>query len=89
MENQFTQERRMQLPSKDGIKCDLCGNILRAKFVYYSYDCHKVSVDINKSQIKKDNPIDVNGSIIAFDICEPCFQQHTTKMLENNNDEPI
>jgi len=72
----------MLLPNRDGVKCDLCGAILKSIFVYYSYDCHKVSVDVLKKETKKETT-DVNKSMIGFDVCEDCHRGNLEKMLEN------
>lgn len=64
----------MLLPSKNGIKCDKCGKILQNKFTYYSYDCHKVFVDVSRLETSKEKATDVDGSIVGFDICEDCHK---------------
>ena len=71
----------MLLSSKDGIKCDICGNEFRKKFSYYSYDCHKVDVDVEKAETKKAT--DVEGSIVSFDVCEECHRVNVQRILEN------
>jgi hypothetical protein len=73
----------MLLKTRDGVRCDLCGREFRSKFVYYSYDCHKVTVDTGEAKTERNQATDVNGSIIGFDICEECHKSHITKMLEN------
>jgi hypothetical protein len=73
----------MLLSDKNGIKCDICGNVFRSQFTYYSYDCHRVSVDISKMETKKEKTTDVNGSIIGFDVCEKCHKDNLENMLEN------
>lgn len=72
----------MLLKDKNGIKCDFCGNIHKSKFVYYSYDCHKVSVDLEKLETKKESP-DVNESTIGFDVCDECHKKNLELMLGN------
>ena len=72
----------MLLPDKSGIECDLCGTVHKSQFVYYSYDCHKVSVDLSKMETKREKATDVDGSVIGFDICENCHKAHLDKMLE-------
>jgi len=73
----------MMLPTKDGIRCDLCGKEYRSKFIYYSYDCHKVSVDISRMETKREKATDVDGSIVGFDVCEECHSTFVKKMMEN------
>lgn len=73
----------MLLPSKNGIKCDICGTIHKLKFVYYSYDCHKICVDIERAETSKEKITDVNDSIIGFDVCEKCHNDLIKKMLDN------
>ena len=73
----------MLLPSKDGIKCDRCGKIYKSKFVYFSYDCHKVIVDVGRMESTRETATDVNGSVIGFDICEICHNEMIKLMLEN------
>ena len=73
----------MLLKTRDGIKCDFCGKEFKSKFTYYSYDCHKVTVDINEVKTEKDQATDVDGSIIGFDICDECHKYHIDKMLGN------
>ena len=73
----------MLLRSKDGIKCDKCGKEYKSKFIYYSYDCHKVSVDVARIETSKEKATDVNGSVIGFDVCETCHNELIKLMLEN------
>jgi len=73
----------MLLKNKDGIKCDLCGQEYKSKFTYYSYDCHKVSVDVSKMETRKEQITDVDGSIIGYDVCENCHKNNLNKMMEN------
>ena len=73
----------MLLPDKNGIKCDLCGKILRDKFVYYSYDCHKVFVDVSRLETSKEKATDVNGSVIGFDVCEECHNKMVKSGVQN------
>jgi hypothetical protein len=73
----------MLLPNKKGIKCDLCGKKCESKFIYYSYDCHKVDVDIENMSASREKATDVTGSVIGFDVCESCFKNMITTMLEN------
>lgn len=75
----------MLLPNKDGIKCDICGEIKKNKFIYYSYDIHKIIVNLEKIESKEEKLTDVNESIIGFDVCENCHKININKMLENNN----
>ena len=73
----------MLLKDKDGIKCDICGRIYKSSFVYYSYDCHKVIVDLSKMETQKEAATDVDGSVIGYDVCEECHKKNLEKMLEN------
>lgn len=73
----------MFLSDRSGIKCDLCGREFRSKFIYYSYDCHRVNVDLSKMETSKEKATDVNGSIVGYDVCEECHQNNLNKMLEN------
>jgi len=79
----------MLLPSKDGIKCDFCKKALRSKFTYYSYDCHKVMVDVSRVETSKEKITDVNGSILGFDVCEECHNKIIKTMLEDPNGKSI
>jgi hypothetical protein len=73
----------MLLANKDGIRCDFCGREFKSKFTYYSYDCHMVSVDISRMETKREEVMDINGSIIGYDVCEECHKNNLNKMLEN------
>lgn len=73
----------MLLSDKTGIKCDLCGEIFKSNFTYYSYDCHKVSVDLSKMETKREKATNVDGSVIGYDVCEKCHNETIQKMLEN------
>jgi len=85
MANQYIPNRfnKMLLQDKTGIKCDLCGEIFKSHFVYYSYDCHKVTVNLDKMETKKEQAIDVEGSTIGYDVCEVCHGEILKRMLEN------
>lgn len=73
----------MLLLNKDGIKCDMCGKEFKSKFVYYSYDCHRVLVDVSRMETKREKVTDVDGSVIGFDVCEDCHKNNLDQMLEN------
>jgi len=73
----------MLLPDRDGIRCDWCGKEFKSEFVYYSYDCHRVSVDTSRMETKKEKVTSVDGSVIGFDVCEGCHKNNLENMLEN------
>lgn len=73
----------MFLTNRDGIKCDLCGREYKSKFIYYSYDCHRVNVDMSRMETSREKATDVNGSIVGYDVCEECHNEILNKMLEN------
>ena len=57
----------MLLKSKDGIKCDLCGNEFKHNFQYFSMTAKKVIVDVDAKNVTKvDDDLNV-------DACEKCF----------------
>jgi hypothetical protein len=70
----------MLLPSRDGIKCDLCGTELKNKFEYYSYACTKVSVDKERAQSGKSTVTD--DDILDFDVCVKCHTKHAQSSID-------
>lgn len=73
----------MQLPSRDGIACDMCGLQLRTDFSYMSYDMRHVLVTANMRPawtIIRRLPI-----ARSFDICPTCFNEHKTAIIANNS----
>lgn len=73
----------MLLPNRDGVRCDMCGKEHKSKFTYYSYDCHKVTVDISKMETRREQVTDVDGSVIGYDVCEECHKRNQDRCLEN------
>jgi hypothetical protein len=73
----------MQLPSRDGIVCDLCGLGCRHDFTYYSYDCRMVEVVANR---KADLDSILRSTVIfSIDVCPVCFDKHKNTTISNYN----
>lgn len=71
----------MQLASKDGIGCDLCGMTCRSDFTYYSYDFHHVEVYGNS---RPDlGSILSSPTIFSLDVCPVCFDGHRKTLIAN------
>jgi hypothetical protein len=71
----------MQLPTKDGIACDVCGLGCRYDFTYYSYDFRPVEVYGNVKP-----PLDqiVQFPVIfSLDVCPACFDKHKKLIVAN------
>ena len=62
--------------NKNGIICDLCKTILEDEFIYYSFDIHKVKVDVSKSKIS-----DVDKNVLGLDVCEKCYQDLANRSI--------
>jgi len=67
----------MFLTSRDGIKCDRCGKILKNKFIYYSDKRTRVIVD---NERKQTGPAAVERDVVDFDICEDCHADDVNKL---------
>ncbi len=71
----------MQLPSRDGIACDLCGLGCRHDFTYYSYDFRPVEVHGNvKPPLDQIIQLPV---VFSLDICPVCFDRHKKQIIAN------
>ena len=57
----------MFLPTKDGIRCDICGSTHRKAFVYYSADCNKVEADTSR------NLVSTLPNEDSYDLFEGCY----------------
>lgn len=69
----------------DGIICDLCGNVFRKKFVYFSMVSTKVSVD---TEMSKTGIVNVDDDVLDFEICENCYRNKLTSIIiKVRNDE--
>ena len=75
----------MFLKSRDGIRCDFCGAVLKNKFQYYSYKCTRVDVDKDRAAT---GATQIENDILDFDVCDVCHKKHTDKLIElgKNND---
>lgn len=73
----------MELPSRDGIMCDVCGMSCRDDFIYYSYDFRPVEVYGNR----KPSLDEIFGCTITFslDVCPVCFDKHKKSLIANYN----
>ena len=69
----------MMTDDKKGIMCDICGSEHREKFIYYSSVFDKVSVD---SAQKKVGVVDADKRTLELDLCEKCYGDMKTKVLE-------
>lgn len=73
----------MQLPTKDGIACDVCGMSCRHDFTYYSYDFRPVEVHANrKAPLEEIFSFTVTFSL---DVCPACFDKHKKLLIANYN----
>lgn len=73
----------MQLPSRDGIACDVCGMSCRHDFTYYSYDFRPVEVHGNvKPPLEEIFHFPVTFSL---DVCPACFDKHKKTVIANYN----
>lgn len=71
----------MQLPTKDGIACDLCGLGCRHDFTYYSYDFRLVEVHANRGLPLAS--IFSQPFIFSLDVCPVCFDKHKQTAVAN------
>lgn len=71
----------MQLETRDGIMCDVCGLGCRHDFTYYSYDFRYVEVLGNVRP-----PLEAIVStpvIFSIDVCPVCFDKHKKLIIVN------
>lgn len=73
----------MQLPSRDGIACDVCGLGCRHDFTYYSYDFRSVEVHGNSKPSLQD--IFSFQVVFSLDVCPTCFDKHRKLLIANYN----
>ena len=57
----------MLLPTRDGVRCDICGTSHRNAFVYYSFDCKAVIADTPKGIVNSQSTEE------SYDVCEACY----------------
>jgi hypothetical protein len=72
----------MQLSTRDGIACDLCGTTYVTDFTYYSWDFRLVSVHNNHKPALKHQlqcPI-----VFSIDVCTICYNDKTKIIIQNN-----
>lgn len=67
----------MLLKSKDGIFCDVCGQIYKDMFTYYSFESIKISVDATTKRISQEN------KDLDIDVCEKCYKAAEEKVRNN------
>jgi len=70
----------MFLPTRDGIRCDICGSSHRNDFTYYSFDVNKVVAD---TAIGTVNPTIISES---YDVCEECYNKFIDKCKKHIRD---
>jgi len=72
----------MQLESKDGIACDLCGTSYKLDFVYYSVDIRAFNVHNNiKPSFKQ---LGISRIVFSLDVCQICYNDLAKKIVTNN-----
>lgn len=71
----------MQLPTKDGIACDVCGMSCRHDFTYYSYDFRPVEVHGNVRPSL--DQILIQPVTFSLDVCPACFDKHKKITIAN------
>ncbi len=71
----------MQLGTKDGIMCDVCGLGCRHDFTYYSYDFRPVEVH-NNTRPPLDSILQF-PVVFSLDVCTACFDKHKKSVIAN------
>ena len=72
----------MQLRSRDGIACDLCGTTFQTDFMYYSWTMRSISVHGDHIP-----PIVQRRSaqeMFSIDVCAICYSDLSKKIIVNN-----
>lgn len=67
----------VQTSDRLGIGCDLCGTVVKKKFVYYNLvHIHRIRVDTRV----KDGLESVDKRILDIDMCDNCWQEIVGKI---------
>ena len=72
----------MQLPTKDGIKCDGCGLQFNEDFTYYSIDFRSAKSKFGQHLSLRD--LDSSPMVDTFDYCSLCYEKLQEKIVEIN-----
>ena len=71
-----------QLASRDGVQCDLCHLVMKAKFTYYSYDLCAVTIHngMGPSVLKANR----KASVGSLDCCGNCHDKFAKRVVDIN-----